>query len=617
MKKVKKQSHFGKALIGVKKYAILTPLSMIGEVVMECLIPLIMAFLVDFLNISKTFKEGYTTVEALTTQLPNIDSLRIETFVQLMDWNFTPLLAIASCGMLIILASLLSLFFGVMGARLGAKAGGLFARNLRQNIYDHIQTLSFENLDKYQTSSLITRLTTDVTSCQDAFMTLIRMLFRSPVMFVVSLIMCTQLKIELTSVLIVAFPILIVALLLIMTNAHPHFERMFKTYDKLNQRVQENLIGIRVVKSFVREDFEIEKFKKTNAQMRETGIKAEKILSLNGPIMNFVMYGTIFAVCFIGGKYFVIGDASMALGDLQAYITYIMQILSSLMMVSMVFVMLVMSRASIKRVGEILNEESTLTNPENPIYEVKDGSISFKDVNFSYSRDMNNLHLENANFDIQSGQVIGVIGGTGSSKTTLISLISRLYDVTSGSVEVGGVDVRNYDMKTLRNEVAVVLQKNVLFSGSIRENMKWGKEDATDEEIIEALKYAQAYEFVSNLPGCLDYDLGQGGVNVSGGQKQRLCIARALLKKPKILILDDSTSAVDTKTDALIRESFRTKIPNVTKLIIAQRINSVQDSDKILVLDEGKIHGFGTHDELLENNDIYKDVFESQTKGDE
>ena len=617
MKKVKKQNHFLKALDGVKKYAILTPLSMIGEVVMECLIPLIMAFLVDFLNIAKTFKEGYTTVQALTIQLPNIDSLRIKAFVQLMDWNFTPLLAIALCGALIIVASFLSLFFGVMGARLGAKAGGLFSRNLRQNIYNHIQTLSFENLDKYQTSSLITRLTTDVTSCQDAFITLIRMLFRSPVMFVVSLVMCTQLKIELTSVLIVAFPILIVALLLIMTNAHPYFERMFKTYDKLNQRVQENLIGIRVVKSFVREDFEIEKFKKTNAQMRETGIKAEKILSLNGPIMNFVMYGTIFAVCFIGGKYFVIGDASMALGDLQAYITYIMQILSSLMMVSMVFVMLVMSRASIKRVNEILNEESTLTNPENPIYEVKDGSISFKNVNFSYSKDMNNLHLENADFDIQSGQVIGVIGGTGSSKTTLISLISRLYDVTSGSVEVGGVDVREYDMATLRNEVAVVLQKNVLFSGSIRENMKWGKEDATDDEIIEALKYAQAYEFVSNLPGFLDYDLGQGGVNVSGGQKQRLCIARALLKKPKILILDDSTSAVDTKTDALIRESFRTKIPNVTKLIIAQRINSVQDSDKILVLDEGKIHGFGTHEELLENNHIYKDVFESQTKGDE
>ena len=617
MNKVKQQNHFLKALDGVKKYAILTPLSMIGEVVMECLIPLIMAFLVDFLNISKTFKEGHTTIQALTTQLPNIDSLRIKTFVQLMDWNFTPLLAIALCGVLIILASFLSLFFGVMGARLGAKAGGLFARNLRQNIYNHIQTLSFENLDKYQTSSLITRLTTDVTSCQDAFMTLIRMLFRSPVMFVVSLIMCTQLKIELTSVLIVAFPVLVVALLLIMTSAHPYFERMFKTYDKLNQRVQENLIGIRVVKSFVREDFEIEKFKKTNAQMRETGIKAEKILSLNGPIMNFVMYGTIFAVCFIGGKYFVIGDASMALGDLQAYITYIMQILSSLMMVSMVFVMLVMSRASIKRVGEILNEKSTLTNPENPIYEVKDGSISFKNVNFSYSNDMNNLHLENADFDIQSGQVIGVIGGTGSSKTTLVSLISRLYDVTSGSVEVGGVDVRNYDMETLRNEVAVVLQKNVLFSGSIRENMKWGKEDATDDEIIEALKNAQAYEFVSNLPGVLDYDLGQGGVNVSGGQKQRLCIARALLKKPKILILDDSTSAVDTKTDALIRESFRTKIPNVTKLIIAQRINSVQDSDKILVLDEGKIHGFGTHEELLENNHIYKDVYESQTKGDE
>ena len=307
----------------------------------------------------------------------------------------------------------------------------------------------------------------------------------------------------------------------------------------------------------------------------------------------------------------------MALGDLQAYITYIMQILSSLMMVSMVFVMLVMSRASFRRVNEILNEESTLTNPSSPLYEVKDGSVEFDNVNFSYSKDMDNLHLEGADFKVESGQVIGIIGGTGSSKTTLVSLISRLYDVTSGSVKVGGVDVRDYDLETLRNQVAVVLQKNVLFSGSIRDNMKWGKEDASDEEIIEALKNAQAYEFVSNLPGGLDYDLGQGGVNVSGGQKQRLCIARALLKSPKVLILDDSTSAVDTKTDALIRESFRTKIPNVTKFIIAQRINSVQDADKILVLDEGKIYGFGTHEELLENNDIYKDVFESQTKGDE
>ena len=617
MKKKKQKNHIFKALNGVKKYAVLTPIMMIGEVVMECLIPLIMAFLVDFLNISKSYGEGFNSVESLTSQLPNVDIVRIKTFIQLMEWNFTPLLAIALCGSLIIVASFLSLFFGVGGAKYGAKAGGLFARNLRKQIYDHIQTLSFENLDKYQTSSLVTRLTTDVTSCQDAFITMIRMLFRSPVMFIVSFIMCSTIKIELTAILLVSFPILVIALLIIMTKAHPYFEKMFKTYDKLNQRVQENLIGIRVVKSFVREDFEIEKFKKTNATMRQTGISAEKILSLNGPIMNLVMYGTIFAVCFIGGKFFVVGDASMALGDLQACITYVMQILSSLMMVSMVFVMLVMSRASFKRVNEILNEESTLTNPENPIYDIKDGSVEFDQVNFSYSNDVNNLHLEGADFKVESGQVIGVIGGTGSSKTTLVSLISRLYDVTTGSVKVGGVDVREYDLETLRNQVAVVLQKNVLFSGSIRENMKWGKEDASDEEIIEALKNAQAYEFVSKLPGGLDYDLGQGGVNVSGGQKQRLCIARALLKSPKVLILDASTSAVDTKTDALIRESFRTKIPNVTKFIIAQRINSVQDADKILVLDEGKIHGFGTHEELLENNHIYKDVFESQTKGDE
>lgn len=616
--KKKNKNHILKALNGVKKYAILTPLSMIGEVFMECLIPLIMAFLVDFLNISKTYEEfGFKTTDELILQLPNVNEERIKAFVQLMDWNFTPLSAIALCGALIVITSFLSLFFGVMGARIGAKAGGLFARNLRKQIYDHIQTLSFENLDKYQTSSLITRLTTDVTSCQDAFITLIRMLFRAPVMFIVSLVMCTQIKLELTLTLLVSFPILIIGLLVIMTNAHPFFEKMFKTYDKLNQRVQENLIGIRVVKSFVREDFEIEKFKNTNSIMRETGIKAEKVLSWNGPIMNLVMYGTIFAVCYFGGRFFVVGDASMALGDLQAYITYIMQILSSLMMVSMVFVMLVMSRASFKRVNEILNEESTLVNPENPIYEVKDGTVKFENVNFSYSKDLNNLHLENANFEVNSGEVIGIIGGTGSSKTTLVSLISRLYDVTSGRVLVGGVDVRDYDIETLRDEVAVVLQKNVLFSGSIRNNMKWGKNDATDEEIIEALKNAQAYEFVSNLPGGLDYDLGQGGVNVSGGQKQRLCIARALLKKPKILILDDSTSAVDTKTDALIRESFRNKIPNVTKFIIAQRINSVEDADRILVLDEGKINGIGSHSELLKNNNIYRDVYESQTKGDE
>ena len=348
--------------------------------------------------------------------------------------------------------------------------------------------------------------------------------------------------------------------------------------------------------------------------MRQTGIKAERILSWNSPIMNLVMYGTIFAVCFFGGKYFVVGDSSMTLGDLQAFITYIMQILSSVLMVSVVFVMLVMSRASFRRVNEILNEKSTLVNPENPIYHVEDGSVEFEDVNFSYSKDLNNLHLENATFKVNSGEVIGIIGGTGSSKTTLVSLISRLYDVTSGRVLVGGVDVRNYDLTTLRDQVSVVLQKNVLFSGSIRENMKWGNENATDEEIYEALKSAQAYDFVSNLNGVLDYDLGQGGVNVSGGQKQRLCIARALLKKPKILILDDSTSAVDTKTDALIRENFKTKIPNVTKFIIAQRINSVQDADKILDLDEGKINGFGTHEELLKNNAIYQEVYESQSK---
>ena len=586
---------------------------------MECLIPLIMAYLVDFLNISTIYQKGQTAHE-LIAMIPNISEKRIELFVNCMDKGLSVFALISIVGGLIVISAFISLIFGVMGARLASNAGGLFARNLRRDIYGNIQTLSFENLDKYQTSSLITRLTTDVTNVQEAFVSIIRMFVRSPIMFIISFIMCAQIKLELTPIFIIVVPLIIVLILFVATRAHPYFEKLFTTYDKMNERVQENLIGIRVVKSFVREDFEIKKFKETNKKMKTLGVKAENVLSWNTPIMSGIMYLTVFVVCFIGGKYFVVGDASMTLGNLQAYITYIIQILSSLMMVGMMFVIVVMSRASLERINEILDEKSKLTNRENPIYEVKNGDVEFDHVNFSYSHNENNLNLENCSFKIKSGDVVGIIGGTGSSKTTLVSLIPRLYDTTSGTVKVGDVDVKDYDMETLRDKVAVVLQKNVLFSGSIRENMKWGKEDATDEEIIEALKNAQAYEFVKGLPGELDYDLGQGGVNVSGGQKQRLCIARALLKSPKVLILDDSTSAVDTKTDALIRESFRNKIPNVNKFIIAQRINSIQDSDVIIVLNDGKIDGIGSHDELLKNNEIYREVFESQTKtgeGDE
>ncbi len=615
MKKNKKQNHIFKAIKGAEKYTILTPVMMIGEVVMECLIPLIMAYLVDFLNISSIYTGQ--TVEELTIAIPNISASRIEIFVNCMNKGISVFSLVALVGGAIVLAAFISLIFGVLGARFGSFAGGIFARNLRRDIYKNIQTLSFENLDKYQTSSLITRLTTDVTNVQEAFVSIIRMFVRSPIMFTISFIMCANIKIQLTPIFLVVIPILVFLILFIATHAHPYFEKLFTTYDQLNERLQENLIGIRVVKSFVREDFEIEKFKNTNRKMKNFGIKAEYILTWQSPIMSGFMYLTIFLVCLIGGKYFVVGDSSMTLGDLQAYITYINQLLSSLMMIGMMFVIVVMSRASMERINEILNEKSTLTNIEHPIYDVHNGNVEFTNVNFSYSHNENNLNLENCSFKVNSGDVVGIIGGTGSSKTTLVSLISRLYDTTSGTVKVGDIDVKNYDMKTLRDKVAVVLQKNVLFSGSIRENMKWGKEDATDEEIIVALKNAQAYEFVSNLPGQLDYDLGQGGVNVSGGQKQRLCIARALLKEPKVLILDDSTSAVDTKTDALIRDSFSKNIPNVTKFIIAQRINSIQDSDVIIVLNDGKIDGIGTHDELLQNNEIYREVYESQTKIEE
>ena len=584
------------------KETILTPIMMVCEVLMEVLIPYIVSLILGFLYI-------------LNGNPGQANELTLNLYDKYID-VLGPIGLISIAGFLIVICSAVSLVFGILGARFGARAGAKFAENLRERIYYNVQTFSFENIDKFQTASLITRLTTDVTNVQNAFVMIIRMFVRSPIMFVLSLIMCLNTNVELSLILVIAIPLLIVSLLLIVTHVHPYFVKMFERYDAMNKRLQENLIGIRVVKSFNREDYEIEKFKTATKNLKDIGVHAEKIMAFNGPIMNLIMYGVTIAVIYFGTTFYIL-DGTMVIPDLNLYISYCTQILGSLMTVSMMFVMVVMSRASIRRISEVISEKTTLTNKENPTFEVKNGDIDFENVSFSYANDSNNLNLESINLHIKSGDMIGIIGGTGSSKTTLVNLIPRLYDVTSGTVKVGDIDVRDYDLETLRNNVAVVLQKNVLFSGTIRDNLKWGKEDATDEEILAACKNAQAYDFVMNSLNGLDTDLGQGGCNVSGGQKQRLCIARALLKDPKVLILDDSTSAVDTKTDALIRQALRENVPHITKIIIAQRVNSIQDADKIIVLDEGKINGIGTHDELLKTNKIYQEVYSSQMKGDE
>lgn len=584
------------------KETILTPIMMVCEVLMEVLIPYIVSLILGFLYI-------------LNGNPGQANELTLNLYDKYID-VLGPIGLISIAGLLIVICSAVSLVFGILGARFGARAGAKFAENLRERIYYNVQTFSFENIDKFQTASLITRLTTDVTNVQNAFVMIIRMFVRSPIMFVLSLIMCLNTNVELSLILVIAIPLLIVSLLLIVTHVHPYFVKMFERYDAMNKRLQENLIGIRVVKSFNREDYEIEKFKTATKNLKDIGVHAEKIMAFNGPIMNLIMYGVTIAVIYFGTTFYIL-DGTMVIPDLNLYISYCTQILGSLMTVSMMFVMVVMSRASIRRISEVISEKTTLTNKENPTFEVKNGDIDFENVSFSYANDSNNLNLESINLHIKSGDMIGIIGGTGSSKTTLVNLIPRLYDVTSGTVKVGDIDVRDYDLETLRNNVAVVLQKNVLFSGTIRDNLKWGKEDATDEEILAACKNAQAYDFVMNSLNGLDTDLGQGGCNVSGGQKQRLCIARALLKDPKVLILDDSTSAVDTKTDALIRQALRENVPQITKIIIAQRVNSIQDADKIIVLDEGKINGIGTHDELLKTNKIYQEVYSSQMKGDE
>ena len=560
-----------------KKATILTPVFVSLEVILEVIIPFLMASLID-------------------------DGIEMGNMSKIVE-----------IGIVLVVLAILSLTFGALSGRFAAKASTGFAANLRHDMYYNIQNFSFNNIDKFSTSSIITRLTTDVTNVQMAFQMITRIAVRCPLMLVFSMAMAFYINAKISLVFLIAVPILGLGLTLITINAHPIFERVFKTYDKLNTVVQENLHGIRVVKSYVREDFEKKKFNDVSGSIYKDFVKAERLVALNSPLMQFVVYGCMLLISWFGAKLIVVGDFTT--GSLMSLITYIMQILMSLMMLSMVFVMIIISRASARRVTEILAEKSDIVNPENPIFEVKDGSVKFEKVSFSYTKDKKKLCLSKVDVDIKSGETVGILGGTGSSKTTFVQLIPRLYDATLGKVLVGGVDVKKYDLDTLRNEVAMVLQKNVLFSGTIRENLRWGNENATDEELIHACKLAQAHDFIETFPDKYDTHIEQGGTNVSGGQKQRLCIARALLKKPKILILDDSTSAVDTKTDALIRKAFKEEIPYTTKFIIAQRVSSVMDADKIIILDEGKIVACGTHDELLKTNKIYQEVYNSQLKG--
>ena len=560
-----------------KRASILTPLFMILEAICEVIIPLLMAAVID--NGVNNSDMGY----------------------------------IAKVGILMLIVSMLSLACGALGAKYGANASAGFARNLRSAMFENIQDFSFQNIDKFSTAGLVTRLTTDITNVQNAYQMILRMCVRAPLMLIFAMIMSVLINRTLALVFLGAIIFLGTVLFFIMTNVHPKFMSVFKKYDDLNASVQENLTGIRTVKSAVREDFEINKFKKASLNVKNKFVDAEKILVLNAPVMQFTMYTCILLLSWLGAKMIV--SATMTTGQLMSLFTYAIQILMSLMMISMVFVMITMAKSSADRIFEVLEEKSTITNPKNPITEVKDGSIVFENVDFSYAGDENKLNLQNVNLEIKSGETVGILGGTGSAKSTLVQLIPRLYDVTKGSIKVGGVDVRDYDTESLRNEVSMVLQKNVLFSGTIKENLRWGDKNATDEEIVDACKKSCAHEFIKTFPDGYDTYIEQGGTNVSGGQKQRLCIARALLKKPKILILDDSTSAVDTKTDAIIRDALKNDISSTTKIIIAQRISSIEDSDKIIVLDDGKIDAIGTHDELKVNNSIYREVYESQMKG--
>ena len=565
---------------GFRLVSILTPLCMIGEVVMEMIIPKLMSSIID---------DGVTAGN-------------LSHIYRIGGW--------------MIVAAAFGLLFGVLGGVFGARASTGYARNLRRSMYRNIQTFSFANIDKYSTAGLVTRMTTDVTNIQNAYQMILRMAIRAPSSMVIAMIMAFTINARLASIYLVAVIILGGCLVLIMSRASNYFSAAFKKYDDLNESVQENVSAIRVVKAYVREDYESEKFKKASGNVQDLLLRAEKVLSFNSPLMMATVYTCILLISWLGARMIVLsGATSFTTGELMSMLTYCTNILTSLMMLSMVFVMLAMSVASAERICEVLNEKSDITNPENADKTVPDGSITFDHVTFRYSKTSAKPVLSDIDLSIKSGETIGIIGGTGSSKSSLVNLISRLYDVSEGRVLVGGKDVRSYDLDTLRNEVSVVLQNNVLFSGTIYENLRWGDAHATDEECRHACRLACADEFIERFPDGYNTYIEQGGTNVSGGQKQRLCIARALLKKPKILILDDSTSAVDTATDAKIRRAFLTEIPNTTKLIIAQRISSVQDADRIIVLDNGELNGFGTHEELLQTNAIYRDVYESQTGG--
>ena len=560
-----------------KKDSILTPIFMILEVIMEMIIPLLMASIID---------EG--------VEKGNIRHIWI----------------VGGC---MILAALGGLFAGIMGGKCAANASAGFARNLRNAMYENIQTFSFSNIDKFSTAGLITRLTTDVSNMQNAYQMLLRMFTRAPSTLICAMVMAFSINARLSLIYLAAVVLLGGCLFLIMSHTTKYFQQVFKKYDELNASIQENVAGIRVVKAYVREDYENKKFSKASKNVYQMFVKAEKILTLNSPLMQFTVYGCILGISWLGAKMIVVD--SLTTGELMSLLTYCMNILMSLMMLSMIFVMVTMSMASAQRITQVLNEKADLVNPEQPVREVKEGSIVFENVDFSYKAESTEPVLKDINLNIHAGETIGIIGGTGSAKSSLVNLISRLYDVSAGSVQVGGLDVRKYDMEVLRDQVAVVLQKNVLFSGTILENLRWGDKKASKEECIRACKLACADEFIEKLPDGYETYIEQGGTNVSGGQKQRLCIARALLKKPKILILDDSTSAVDTATDAKIRQAFAQEIPGTTKLIIAQRISSVQNADRIIVMDNGKVDGFGTHEELLASNKIYREVYESQTQG--
>lgn len=567
----------GKQLKEFRKDSILTPCFMIIEVIMEMVIPLMMASIID---------KGV---------------------------NVGDIHHIYKMGVYMVVAAAIGLWAGIMGGKYGARASAGFARNLRKGMYENIQTFSFANIDKFSTAGLVTRMTTDVTNIQNAYQMMLRMCIRALFSLICAMCMSFFISPRLASIYLCAVLILGSILGCIIYFATRYFNQVFPKYDDLNESVQENVSAIRVVKAFVREDYERTRFTKASGSLYNMFVKAERVVSMNAPVMMATVYTCILLISWVGAK-MVVGS-SLATGELMSLFTYCMNILMSLMMLSMVFVMISMSTASAKRIAEVLEEKSSLTNPVNPDMEVPDGSIRFEHVNFRYKENAKEWVLQDINLDIHSGETIGIIGGTGSAKSSLANLISRIYDVSEGSVKVGGKDVREYDLETLRNEVAVVLQKNVLFSGTILENLRWGDENATREECIHACKLACADDFIESFPDDYDTYIEQGGSNVSGGQKQRLCIARALLKKPKILILDDSTSAVDTATDARIRKAFREEIPNTTKIIIAQRISSVENADRILVMENGEVNGFGTHEQLLENNEIYRDIYESQTSG--